>query len=107
MLKFPRVCAGIRLDPGTEARHVRNRLNTLCDVASRVTPSFWSDRAKGYVLAMLQDRVNQVGEFVECCRSALALVHDALFPLNPAPQGLAALMQKFCRGEAIHDFVRE
>jgi hypothetical protein len=30
-----------------------------------------------------------------------------MFPLNEAPQGLAALMQKFRRGEAIKGFIRE
>ena len=107
VLKFLRVCVGTRIDPCEEPQLVRNRLNTLCDVASWAAPSFWSDRPKGYVLALLQDRVEQVSEFIECCRSALAMVHDALFPLNPASQGLAPLMRKFCRGEAIYDFVRE
>ena len=35
------------------------------------------------------------------------MVHDALFPLNPAPQGLTPLMRRFCRVEVVHDFVRE
>ena len=56
---------------------------------------------------MLQDRVGQVEVFFESCRSSLALVHSALFPLDEAPQGLAALMQKFRRGKAIRGFVRE
>ena len=30
-----------------------------------------------------------------------------LFPLNPMPQGLTGLMEKFRRGEAIKGFVRE
>jgi len=107
VLKFLRVCTGTRIDPREDAQCVRNRLNTLCDVASRVAPSFWSDRSKGYVLGLLQDRVEQVSEFIESCRSALALVHDVLFPLNPAPQGLAALMRMFCHDEAVYDYVQE
>ena len=59
------------------------------------------------MLVSLQDRVNQVGSFVESCRSTLELVFTALFPLNPAPQGLANLMRRFLQGGAIEGFVRE
>ena len=59
------------------------------------------------MLVTLQDRVNQVGSFVESCRSTLELVFTALFSLNPAPQGLANLMKRFRQGEAIEGFVRE
>ena len=58
------------------------------------------------MLVILQDRVRQVETFVDSCRSALELVFSALFPLNPVPQGLADLMKKFYRGEAIEYFMR-
>ena len=101
------MCAGIRVNPRGEEQRVAHRLNALADGGSQGASSFWSDRSRGHILATLQDRVGQVEEFVECCRSALAVVHSALFPLDEAPQGLYHLMRKFRRGEAIFDFVRE
>ena len=107
VLKFLVICAGTRINAHEEGERVRNRLNSLCNVAAPVAPYFWSDMPKGYVLALLQDRVEHVSEFVESCRAALAMVHDALFLLNPAPQGLTPLMRRFCHGEAVYDFVQE
>jgi hypothetical protein len=43
----------------------------------------------------------------ETSRSALALVHDAMFPLNNQPDGLPALLERFENGTAIYSFVRE
>ena len=58
------------------------------------------------MLLTLRDRVEQVREFATSCTQALSKVHDALFPLNDQPQGLAALMTNFRHGNAIRDFVR-
>ena len=99
--------AGAQLDSGAEAKRVRLKLNAIADFSSHGTPGFWTDRDRAHVLVTLQDRVSQVGAFVESCRSALELVFTTLFPLNPIPQGLTCLMEKFRRGEAIKGFVRE
>jgi hypothetical protein len=40
-------------------------------------------------------------------RTALALVHEAMFPLNDQPDGLPALLGRFKNGDAIYQFVRE
>jgi hypothetical protein len=40
-------------------------------------------------------------------RSALALVHEAMFPLNNQPEGLPALLDRFENGDAVYSFVRE
>ena len=100
-------CAGAQLDPGAETRRVNLKLNSIADLASRGAPGFWSDRDRGHVLVTLQDRVDQVESFVESCLSCLERVFTTLFPLNPAPQGLADLMKRFRQGEAIDGFVRE
>jgi hypothetical protein len=68
--------------------------------------NFWLDRTRAYSMAMLQDRVEQVQPFIESCRTALDLVHHALFPLNDQPQGLWALLARFRRGFEIKDFVQ-
>ena len=82
------------------------RLTAFSEVASRV-PTYWMDRPLGYVLVLLQDHADQVSKFAGCCRAALAMMHEELFPLDPTPQGLVPLMQKFPHGEAIHEFVLE
>src|SRR5664279_999739 len=97
-------CASVQPD-SQESTRVQNRLNALNGAPD--APSFWLDRTKGFVLATLQDRVAQVRTFAESCRSALALVHSAMFPLNEQPQGFGALVRKFRNGEAIMGFVRE
>ena len=99
--------AGVQLDSGAEARRVKSKLNAIADFSSHGIPGFWTDRDRGNVLVTLQYRVSQVGAFVESCQSALELIFAALFPLNPMPQGLTGLMEKFRRGEAIKGFVRE
>jgi hypothetical protein len=58
-------------------------------------------------LTILPDRISQAGELVETNRAALALVHQAMFPLNDQPDGLSALLGRFKNGEAIYRFIRE
>jgi hypothetical protein len=58
-------------------------------------------------LAVLQDQISQAGELAETTRPALALVHQAMFPLNDQPDGLSALLGRFKNGEAIYRFIRE
>jgi hypothetical protein len=43
----------------------------------------------------------------EMSRSALALVHDAMYPLNNQPEGLPTLLECFENGTAVYSFVRE
>jgi hypothetical protein len=58
-------------------------------------------------LTVLQDRVSQAGELAETSRAALALVHQAMFPLNDQSDGLSALLGRFENDEAIYRFIRE
>jgi hypothetical protein len=58
-------------------------------------------------LTILQDQISQAGALVETSRAALALVHQAMFPLNDQPDGLPALLGRFENGEAIYRFIRE
>ena len=66
----------------------------------------WADRAKGRVLALLQDRVGQVSSLAERCRSALSCIYRALFPLNVEPEGLRGLLARFGNMESVKDAVR-
>jgi hypothetical protein len=58
-------------------------------------------------LTILQDRISQARELAETSRAALALVHQAMFPLNDQPDSLSALLSRFENGEAIYHFICE
>jgi hypothetical protein len=58
-------------------------------------------------LTLLQDRIAQAGVLAKTSRSALALVHEAMFPLNDQPEGLPVLLDRFENGNAVYSFVRE
>ena len=82
-----------------------NRLNALEHYSSTAEANFWSNRERGHTLALLQDRVAQVVTVVNRCQKALVRIHDALFPLNPLPEGLHNLLEKFREGLRIHKFI--
>jgi hypothetical protein len=75
--------------------------------ANLVADNFWADRSKAMKLTLLQDRIGQAGVMAETSRSALALVHDSIFPLNNQPEGLFALLEHFENDTAVYSFVRE
>jgi hypothetical protein len=58
-------------------------------------------------LTVLQDRIAQAGVLAETSRTALARVHEAMFPLNNPPEGLPALLDRFENGDAVYRFVCE
>ena len=93
-------CSGIRLDPREEERRINARLTALSENVARYGSDFWSNRDRSDALALLKERVHQVGNFAATCTKAIERVHRALFPLNPVPQGLGNLMAKFQRGRA-------
>jgi hypothetical protein len=75
--------------------------------ANSVADNFWVDWSKAMKLTLLRDRIAQAGVMAEMSQSALALVHDAMFPLNNQPEGLPALLEHFENGTAGYSFVRE
>ena len=81
-------------------------MNALMEHSAGTCSDFWTDHRRCYTIVLLQDRVSEVGEFIECCRSALAMVYNTMFPRNPQPEGLAGLMEKFKHVEDIHRFIR-
>jgi hypothetical protein len=94
-------------DSQAEARRVNAHLRAAQSHANLVADNFWSNRSKAMKLTVLQDRISQAGELAETSRAALALVHQAMFPLNDQPDGLSALLGRFKNGEAIYRFIRE
>jgi hypothetical protein len=75
--------------------------------ANSIADSFWADRLKALKWTILLDRIAQGGVLAETSRSALTLVHEAMFPLNNQPEGLPALLDRFENGDAVYSFVRE
>jgi hypothetical protein len=99
--------ADVCVDSAAEARRVNMHLLAAQTHANSIADNFWADRSKAMKLTLLQDRIAQAGVMAETSRSALALVHDAMFPLNNQPKGLPALLERFENGTAVYSFVRE
>jgi hypothetical protein len=99
--------ADVYLDSAAEARRVNAHLLAAQTHANSIADNFWADRSKAMKLTLLQDRIAQAGVLAEMSCSALALVHEAMFPLNNQPEGLPALLDRFENGNAIYSFVRE
>jgi hypothetical protein len=93
------------LDSAAEARRVNAHLLAAHTHANSVADNFWANRSKAMKLTLLQDRIAQAGVLIETSRSALALVHEAMFPLNDQPEGLPALLDRFENGNAVYSFV--
>ena len=99
--------AVVRLDQAEEERRVHDRVESLRRVAELSdAATLWHDPVKCQAVVLLQDRIRQVENLVERCRAALAALYDSMFPLNPLPVGLAALLEKFNYGKDIKGFIR-
>jgi hypothetical protein len=93
------------LDEEAESRRVNAHLNLAQTHANSTADNFWADWSKAQALSLLQDRISQDGVLAKMCRSALAVVHKVMFPLNDQPDGLPVLLERFEHGEAIYRFV--
>jgi hypothetical protein len=58
-------------------------------------------------LTMLQDRISQAEVLAETSHAALALLHQAVFPLNDQPDSFPTMLSRFENGEAIYRFICE
>jgi hypothetical protein len=61
---------------------VNAHMNAARTHANSVADNFWADRSKAEALTVLQDQISQAGALAETCCSALAVVHQVMFPLN-------------------------
>jgi hypothetical protein len=95
------------LDSATKARRVNAHLLAVQTHANSIADNFWADQSKAMKLTLLQDRIAQARVLAETSRSTLALVHEAMFPLNNQPEGLPALLDRFENRNAVYSFVRE
>jgi hypothetical protein len=99
--------ADVCLDSKAEAQCMNTHLHAAQTHANSIADNFWANQSKAMKLTILQDRVAQARVLAEMSRAALALVHEAMFPLNNQPNGLPALLDHFENGDAIYRFVRE
>ena len=97
---------GMRGDGKLEGERVRAEMKALRDAATQAKNPLWADRDKAQVFATLRERVGQVPCFVEFYSSILHRVHDTMFPLNPAPKGLAGLLGFFRFPDQVRDMVK-
>jgi hypothetical protein len=95
------------LESKAEARHVNAHLCAAQTHVNSIMDSFWVSRLKAIKLTVLQDRITQARALAESSHAALAIVHQAMFPLNNQPKGLPTLLSQFENGEAIYRFVHE
>jgi hypothetical protein len=95
------------VDDEAKACWVNAHLHAAQTHANSITDNFWADCSKAEKLTVLQDRISEAGALAETCCAALAIVHQAMFPLNDQPDGLPALLRRFENGKAIYRFVRE
>ena len=96
----------VRTDAQEEQRRVRDRASAMCRDSSADGPSFWLNEGKGRKLALLQDRVSAVGDFLERCRRCFLNIYKAIFPLNPPVESFRGLMSEFRSMEDVRSSLR-
>ena len=96
----------ICINSAEESRWIDNSLNELANL-SGPREKFWTDRSKASIILRFQDRINQIHNFFDACRRSLAMVNKAMFPLNPQPKTLLALMAKFINPATVKELVRK
>ena len=94
------------MNPAEEAKWLNNTLNEVA-VSATHPEDFWTDRSKASIILQFHDRVTQIHNFFDACRRCLAMVYKAMFPLNPQPKTLLALMAKFANPGAVKELVRK
>ena len=97
--------AVVNVDEAAEANRVNARVEALSDLA-QPHQVFWKDRSRTSVLVQFQDRVEQVHSFFWTCRDKLAMVYRTMFPLNPQPNTLPQLFEKFKTPAEVRRLVR-
>ena len=90
----------------TEDERVRARMDALVKISAGTGVDFWNDPKWCLAVVRFQDHVQQTREFIECYRSMLSTIFNALFPRNPQPQRLEELLEIFQNREDIHQLIK-
>ena len=103
---FVAILTGVNYDREAEATRIQERLDRVVLGSASVYQRFWSDRSSARELAILLDRSWHAALLLQSCRTTLAKVYQAMFPLHDQPQGLPALLERFKDGRAIRKMLR-
>ena len=88
-------CVVVRTNAQEEQKRVHDRAVAMSEDPSAECSTFWLDQNKGRKLALLQDRVSALGDFLERCRRRFSNIYKAMFPLNPLVESFRGLMRAF------------
>ena len=100
------LCAAVvNIDEAAETRRVHARVEALSELA-QPHQVFWKDKSRARALVQFRDRVEQVHSFFGTCRDKLAMIYQTMFPLNPQPNSLPQLMEKFNDPIVVRTLVR-
>ena len=99
-------CLVVRTDAQEEQKRVRDRAAAMSKDSAADGSTFWLDLNKGRKLALLQDRVSAVGDFLERCRRRFSNIYKAMFPLNPPVESFKDLMKKFGSMAGVRSLLR-
>ena len=99
------VLAVIQFDPVMEQRRVASRLSSDQHTTGDLESSFWADRGRGHVLALLEVRAQQLEDFFASCKDSLAAVYETMYPLDAQPDRLYLLIRQFSNRDAMEGHV--
>jgi hypothetical protein len=88
-----------------ENKRVHEWVEALTNL-SQFNEVFWSNKSKAATIAKFQDRVQQVHRFFDKSHAGLRMIWKAMFPLNPVPPTLLALMSNLKNAERVRALVR-
>ena len=96
--------AVIQLDHVVGQRRVSSFLSSDHS-ADSLESSFWADRGRGHVLALLQVRAQQLEGFFASCKDSLAAVYETMYPLDAQPEKLYLLILQLANRDTIEGHV--
>ena len=88
-----------------EQRRVASRLSSDQHTAGDPVSSFWADRGRGHVLALLEVRAQQLEDFFASCKDSLAAVYETMYPLDSQPEKLYLLIRQLANHDAVEGHV--
>jgi hypothetical protein len=96
----------IALNALEENKRVHDKIEAMADL-SQPQGTIWTNKSKGAILAKFKYRVEQVHGFFDKCHANLAMVWKTMFPLDPAPSTLLALMTRFKNPVRVQALIRK
>jgi hypothetical protein len=96
----------IALNALEENKRVHDKIEAMAEL-SQPQSTMWTNRSKAAIVANFKYRVEQVHGFFDKCQANLAMVWKIMFPLDPAPSTLLALMTRFKNPIRVQDLIRK